>query len=574
MFEIVLADGEGSGDEDEVILLRGNSRSLSGLSTSFFSADPSISDTTELGMVEDEEDSREESHSSAEWSGESEGEDEDEKVSFSRKDTKEEEGAVKKRRRGLVIVSDSEAEEEKGRKMAKKEEEGEEGEGASFSSPVLKSVRSSVATWKKEEEDKGEEEEEEEAMVVPSMVRASTSVGNGGVVGGRGGGLRPEWGFLASVKVKNEALKTNSSVTGWLKKTTAAAGLSSHPSSSSTSTSYPSSSSLAGLSSQSNQVGSSPLKPSTASSLSESHSSSSTSTGYVSKSKCIRRAIISLDSKEWHLSSDQPNEVPKHHLHSSSSAESSEPSSSSTATPSSLSTATPSSSNATPSPSSSSTSNLYLEIRLGNLTEEAVDVIVNAANSYLQHGGGVAGAISSKGGPGIQRESTEYVKRFGALDVGHCCHTKAYNIRQCKYVIHTVGPIHEKKRQAAQEAELYSAVFRSLLLADSLSCASIALPAISSGIFGFPKDDVARVLIAAAMDFASASRPSIFSSNQKIPSHGEKTLVDESMKEAMEILKALPRPPSTPRSLRLIRLTNFDTPTVDYFEERFDQIFK
>lgn len=84
--------------------------------------------------------------------------------------------------------------------------------------------------------------------------------------------------------------------------------------------------------------------------------------------------------------------------------------------------------------------NLTVAIVLNDITKEVVDAITNAANEDLWHGGGVAGAISRKGGPIIQKESREYVKKHGRVKTGTCGYTSGGNLR-CKYVIHAVGPI-------------------------------------------------------------------------------------------------------------------------------------
>jgi O-acetyl-ADP-ribose deacetylase (regulator of RNase III) len=127
-----------------------------------------------------------------------------------------------------------------------------------------------------------------------------------------------------------------------------------------------------------------------------------------------------------------------------------------------------------------------------DLTEEPVDAIVNAANEYLAHGGGVAGAISRKGGPSIQRESTEWVTAHGPVRTGSAAITGAGSLR-CRYVIHAVGPVWSGRGD--EEAKLADAVRSALGLADRYQLESISLPGISSGIFGFPKPLCARVML-------------------------------------------------------------------------------
>ena len=139
------------------------------------------------------------------------------------------------------------------------------------------------------------------------------------------------------------------------------------------------------------------------------------------------------------------------------------------------------------------------EIQLfqGDITNEEVDAIVNAANEYLQHGGGVAWAISKKGGLTIQKESTLWVLKYGRVSHERPAWTSGGRL-PAKYVIHAVGPVWG---DGDEDKKLESAVAGSLRLADELKCSSIALPAISTGIFGFPKDRAARLIFSAIESF-------------------------------------------------------------------------
>jgi O-acetyl-ADP-ribose deacetylase (regulator of RNase III) len=132
-----------------------------------------------------------------------------------------------------------------------------------------------------------------------------------------------------------------------------------------------------------------------------------------------------------------------------------------------------------------------LQIVQGDLTEEQVDAIVNAANAHLQHGGGVAGAISRCGGPQIQAESNAWVRQHGPVLHDRPAYTSAGNLR-CRYVIHAVGPMWG---EGNEDAKLAAAVSGSLELADQLALTSIAFPAISTGIYGFPKERAAGVIL-------------------------------------------------------------------------------
>lgn len=128
-----------------------------------------------------------------------------------------------------------------------------------------------------------------------------------------------------------------------------------------------------------------------------------------------------------------------------------------------------------------------LELIKGDITEVEADAIVNAANSYLEHGGGVAGAIVRKGGYVIQEESREWVRRHGPVPVGGVAVTGAGKLK-AKYIIHAVGP-----RCGVEPIEkLGEAVINSLRKAEELNLTSIAFPAISTGIFGCPYDEAAR----------------------------------------------------------------------------------
>lgn len=134
-----------------------------------------------------------------------------------------------------------------------------------------------------------------------------------------------------------------------------------------------------------------------------------------------------------------------------------------------------------------------LRLVQGDITERDVDAIVNAANSQLQHGGGVAGAIVKKGGYIIQDESD----RIGYTPVGTAVITSAGKL-PAKFVIHTVGP---KMGEGDEDSKLKSAVLNSLKLAAEKGLKSISMPAISSGIFGFPKDKCAKILVSESADY-------------------------------------------------------------------------
>ena len=133
-----------------------------------------------------------------------------------------------------------------------------------------------------------------------------------------------------------------------------------------------------------------------------------------------------------------------------------------------------------------------------------VDAIVNAANERLQHGAGVAGAIVRNGGYQIQLESNEIVRRHGPIPVGEAVETRA-GLLPCIYVIHTVGPRWNEQRKEGSKSLLRQACLTSLdLAATRLHLSSIALPAISSGIFGMPKDICAQVIFKTVEEFSQS----------------------------------------------------------------------
>jgi O-acetyl-ADP-ribose deacetylase (regulator of RNase III) len=171
-----------------------------------------------------------------------------------------------------------------------------------------------------------------------------------------------------------------------------------------------------------------------------------------------------------------------------------------------------------------------LEIVSGDITQEQVDAIVNAANEYLRHGGGVAGVISRRGGPQIQAESDEWVRVHGPVSHAEPAYTGAGRL-PCRYVIHAVGPVWGS---GDEDAKLTAAVQGSLRLADRLTLASIALPAISTGIFGFPKERAAQVILDAIRSYFAAN-----------PASG----------------------------LKQVRVILYDGPTLDAFQRKFEETF-
>ena len=134
-----------------------------------------------------------------------------------------------------------------------------------------------------------------------------------------------------------------------------------------------------------------------------------------------------------------------------------------------------------------------LELTQGDITDLDTDAIVNAANTALQLGGGVAGAIRRKGGPKIQEECN----KIGGTHVGGAVITTGGNLK-AKYVIHAVGPRHGEEHE---DEKLKDATLNSLILADKNNLKSIAFPAISTGIFGFPKDRCATIMLSTTIAY-------------------------------------------------------------------------
>jgi O-acetyl-ADP-ribose deacetylase len=147
-----------------------------------------------------------------------------------------------------------------------------------------------------------------------------------------------------------------------------------------------------------------------------------------------------------------------------------------------------------------------LQIIQGDITTDEVDAIVNAANEYLQHGGGVAWAIVRRGGDVIQEESDRWIKQHGPVSHANPVWTTSGAL-PAKYVIHAVGPVWG---DGDEDHKLADAVTGSLRVADELQCESIALPAISTGIFGFPKERAAGIIFSAIEKyFSNAQNPTL-----------------------------------------------------------------
>ncbi len=139
---------------------------------------------------------------------------------------------------------------------------------------------------------------------------------------------------------------------------------------------------------------------------------------------------------------------------------------------------------------------------LGDITEEPVEAIVNAANSSLEHGGGLAAAIVRRGGPTIAKES----RSIAPVPVGGAGVTSGGDL-PAQWVIHAVGP---RWGEGSEEPKLRSAVRSSLDCAAKLAARSISLPALSTGIFGYPKEEGTRVIVDGVLAWLRAHPSSSF----------------------------------------------------------------
>jgi O-acetyl-ADP-ribose deacetylase (regulator of RNase III) len=132
---------------------------------------------------------------------------------------------------------------------------------------------------------------------------------------------------------------------------------------------------------------------------------------------------------------------------------------------------------------------MAIELRLGDITKIPVDAIVNAANSGLRGGGGVDGAIHRAGGPSLMKELSAYT----GCPAGSAVVTGA-GLLPAKYVFHAVGPIYQNGTKG--EAEVLASAYRTCLrLGTELGVSSISFPSISTGAYGYPVEEAARIAV-------------------------------------------------------------------------------
>ncbi len=144
--------------------------------------------------------------------------------------------------------------------------------------------------------------------------------------------------------------------------------------------------------------------------------------------------------------------------------------------------------------------NTVFEVMQGDITLLETDAIVNPANTFLMHTGGLAAAIVKRGGMIIQQES----KKIGNVQTGSAVITTGGNMK-AKHVIHAVGPRY-KDGKSGEPEKLASAVNSALNVAELKKLTSIAIPAISSGIFGYPIEDSAKIIVDTVIEHFNAKK--------------------------------------------------------------------
>lgn len=137
----------------------------------------------------------------------------------------------------------------------------------------------------------------------------------------------------------------------------------------------------------------------------------------------------------------------------------------------------------------------YIHVKQGDITKEDTDAIVNAANPSLLGGGGVDGAIHRAAGPGLLEEC----RTLGGAAHGEAKITGGYNLK-AKHVIHTPGPVYKDGTKDEKQV-LTSSYFNSMKLVKENSLKSISFPAISTGVYGYPRDEASRVAVDTVLKF-------------------------------------------------------------------------
>ena len=217
-----------------------------------------------------------------------------------------------------------------------------------------------------------------------------------------------------------------------------------------------------------------------------------------------------------------------------------------------------------------------ISLRYGDITSEEVDAVVNPANDFLSHGAGLAKVIVQKGGSEIQSESGKLIQKRGyqSLHIGDAVHTRAGNL-PCKFVIHAVGPTWGKNSYRESIKLLQKACFQSLKLASKLGLSSIAIPAISSGIFGTPADVCAFAMLNAVQEYLTMPRePKGTIDKQGNQEPGKKKKPSKTPKEALSQTAEGEKDKANSRAiLNDIRFVLIDADTMDVFEKEFIERF-
>ena len=210
-----------------------------------------------------------------------------------------------------------------------------------------------------------------------------------------------------------------------------------------------------------------------------------------------------------------------------------------------------------------------ISLRYGDITGEEVDAIVNPANKYLTHAAGLAQIIVQRGGSEIQRESDKIIRKRGflSLHVGDAVHTIAGRLHS-KFVIHAVGPEWDRQSEKKGIKLLQKACFESLKLASKLGLSSVALPAISSGIFRAPIDACAFAMLNAVEEYLAM--PSV-PKKEEGKKRGSKEAIQNKVDGKKESSKT--EEAAKPGGLRDIRFVLIDADAMDVFEKEFIQRF-
>ena len=221
-----------------------------------------------------------------------------------------------------------------------------------------------------------------------------------------------------------------------------------------------------------------------------------------------------------------------------------------------------------------------ISLRYGDITAEEVDAIVNPANEFLSHGAGLARLIVLRGGLEIQKDSDTLRRKRGyqALHVGDAVHTVAGNL-PCKFVIHAVGPEWAKHSQTENMKLLEKACLQSLKLASKLGLSSIAIPAISSGIFGAPIDVCAFAMLNAVEEYLrmaavtkkeDAKKKGSKQSNQKQIQTDKKKISTKPPKDMPSKTTDEEKERANPKAvLNDIRFVLIDADSMDIFQKQF-----